>query len=255
MLDEEPATRLRIRPEELARRAALEQRKLREMISFCYTENCYRSFILDYFGDRSHDGTCGKCGNCLLRGGTAAHEAPPLDAPRDLDRFIMKHVPAGLELEEELATQSRVRKRREAAEAPAFEEEADGAGSIAVTEPRELSEDERLTVRKILACAARMGGRFGKGMPASALRGSRSAKLSQAGLDQLSTYGILSGMTQDEILLYVDALAAAGGLPAPGDTSTPAALTRPGTEVMRGREPVPLALPAFVYEAAPARTS
>ena len=63
MLDEEPATRLRIRPEELARRAALEQRKLREMISFCYTENCYRSFILDYFGDRSHDGTCGKCGN------------------------------------------------------------------------------------------------------------------------------------------------------------------------------------------------
>src|SRR5918999_5242248 len=165
MLDEQPATRLRIRPEDLARRAALEQRKLREMISFCYTEHCYRAFILDYFGDRAHDGTCGKCGNCLLRGATAAREqnAPPLDAQRDLDRFIMKHVPAGLELEEELATQSRTRKRREAAEAPAFEEDGDGDGSIAVTEPRELSEEERLTVRKILACAAHMGGRFGKG--------------------------------------------------------------------------------------------
>ncbi|HWS86653.1 MAG TPA: RecQ family ATP-dependent DNA helicase [Pyrinomonadaceae bacterium] len=245
VLDEQPATRLRIRPEELARRAALEQRKLREMISFCYTENCYRSFILDYFGDRSHDGTCGKCGNCLLRGGGAAREgsAPPLDAPRDLDRFIMKHVPAGLELEEELAAQSRARKRREAAEAPAFEEETDGAGSIAVTEPRELSEDERLTVRKILACAARMGGRFGKGMLASALRGSRSAKLSQAGLDQLSTYGILSGMTQDEILLYVDALVAAGCLHVTGGAYPTVSLTGLGGEVMREREAVQLRLP------------
>ncbi|HJU55838.1 MAG TPA: ATP-dependent DNA helicase RecQ, partial [Pyrinomonadaceae bacterium] len=41
MLDERPATSLRIRPHEVARRAALEQRKLREMISFCYTERCY----------------------------------------------------------------------------------------------------------------------------------------------------------------------------------------------------------------------
>jgi ATP-dependent DNA helicase RecQ len=245
MLDEEPATRLRIRPEDLARRAALEQRKLREMISFCYTENCYRSFILDYFGDRSHDGTRGTCGNCLLRGAAAprAHGAPPLDAPRDLDRFIMKHVPAGLELEEELAAQSRARKRREAAEAPAFEEGGDGAGSIAVTEPRELSEDERLTVRKILACAARMGGRFGKGMLASALRGSRSAKLSQAGLDQLSTYGILSGMTQDEILLYVDALVAAGCLHVTGGAYPTVSLTPLGGEIMRERAAVQLRLP------------
>ena len=261
MLDEQPATRLRIRPEELARRAALEQRKLREMISFCYTENCYRSFILDYFGDRSHDDTCGKCGNCLLRGGTAARAGnmPPLDAPRDLDRFIMKHVPAGLELEEELATQSRARKRREAAEAPAFEEEEDEGGSIAVTEPRELSEDERLTVRKILACAARMGGRFGKGMLASALRGSRSAKLSQAGLDQLSTYGILSGMTQDEILLYVDALVAAGCLHVTGGAYPMVSLTPLGGEVMRERAAVQLRLPPLytgpAYTPTTSRTS
>jgi RecQ family ATP-dependent DNA helicase len=261
MLDEEPATRLRIRPEDLARRAALEQRKLREMISFCYTENCYRSFILDYFGDRSHDDTCGKCGNCLLRGAAARGlNAPPLDAPRDLDRFIMKHVPAGLDLEAELATQSRVRKRREAAEASPFEEEdGDGAGSIAVTEPRELSEDERLTVRKILACAARMGGRFGKGMLASALRGSRSAKLSQAGLDQLSTYGILSGMTQDEILLYVDALVAAGCLHVTGGAYPTISLTPAGGEVMRERAAVQLRLPPLytgpAYAATPSRTS
>ena len=62
MLDEQPVSHLRIKPEDLARRAALEQRKLREMISFCYAERCYRAFILDYFGDRSHPASCGKCG-------------------------------------------------------------------------------------------------------------------------------------------------------------------------------------------------
>ncbi|HKG14223.1 MAG TPA: ATP-dependent DNA helicase RecQ, partial [Pyrinomonadaceae bacterium] len=218
MLDEQPATRLRIRPEDHARRAALEQRKLREMISFCYTEDCYRAFILDYFGDSSHTGRCGTCGNCLVRerrGSDSAHlspdkNLPPIEPARDIDRFIMKHAPSGLDLEEELAGQSRMRRKRERAEGPPDFDSGEGDSSIAVAEPRELSDEEKLTARKILACAARMGGRFGKGLLASTLRGSRSAKLSQMGLDQLSTYGILSGMTQDEILLYVDALVAAG---------------------------------------------
>jgi len=269
MLDEQPATRLRIRPEDLARRAALEQRKLREMISFCYTEGCYRAFILDYFGDRSHTGDCGKCGNCLLRarsardagppdfdgdeafaaGASASSAAaqgrtsPPVEPARDLDRFIMKHVPVALDLEEELAAQSRARERREAAESRGEVEDEDGADSIALTEPRELSGQETLTVRKILACAARMGGRFGKGMLAAALRGSRSAKLSQAGLDRLSTYGILSGMTQDEILLYVDALVAAGCLHVTGGAYPTVSLTQLGSEVMRERASVQLRLP------------
>ncbi len=156
----------------------------------------------------------------------------------------MKHVPAGLDLEEELAGQTRSRRRREAAESSPLDIEVeDRGGSIAVTEPRELSEDERLTVRKILACAARMGGRFGKGMLASALRGSRSAKLSQAGLDQLSTYGILSGMTQDEILLYVDALVAAGCMHVTGGAYPTISLTQTGGEVMRERASVELRLP------------
>jgi RecQ family ATP-dependent DNA helicase len=282
MLDEQPATRLRIRPEEIARRAALEQRKLREMISFCYTENCYRAFILDYFGDRSHSESCGTCGNCLLRGrreqaasaeddgfvsdaaftkGDAAfatgadanastargRTSPPIEPARDIDRFIMKHIPFALDLEEELAVQSRSRRRREVAEGSFAEELGgdDSADSIAVTEPRELSDEETLAVRKILACAARMGGRFGKGMLAAALRGSRSAKLSQAGLDQLSTYGILSGMTQDEILLYVDALVTAGCLHVTGGAYPTISNTQLGNEVMRERAGVSLALPAL----------
>jgi ATP-dependent DNA helicase RecQ len=258
MLDEQPATRLRIRPEELARRAALEQRKLREMISFCYTEDCYRAFILDYFGDRAHTGRCGTCGNCIVRerrgdsnadAFTSGGSLPPIEPARDLDRFIMKHAPTGLDLEEELAGQSRMRRKRERAEGTdAFDSEGgEGDSSIAVAEPRELSDEEKLTVRKILACAARMGGRFGKGLLASTLRGSRSAKLSQAGLDGLSTYGILSGMTQDEILLYVDALVAAGCLHVAAGTYPTVAITQAGGEVMHERETVRLALPPLTY--------
>jgi ATP-dependent DNA helicase RecQ len=261
MLDEQPATRLRIRPEEIARRAALEQRKLREMISFCYTEDCYRAFILDYFGDRARTSGCGTCGNCLMRERRGASDSPdiswsgglpPIAPARDIDRFIMKHAPAGLDLEEELAGQSRMRRRRERAERAtdfdADSDEGEGDSSIAVAEPRELSDEEKLTVRKILACAARMGGRFGKGMLASTLRGSRSAKLSQMGLDRLSTYRILSGMTQDEILLYVDALVAAGCLHVNAGAYPTVAITQAGGEVMRERESVRLALPPLRYD-------
>jgi uncharacterized protein YpbB len=160
----------------------------------------------------------------------------------------MKHAPAGLDLEEELAGQSRMRRKRERAESTADFDSDEGDSSIAVAEPRELSDEEKLTVRKILACAARMGGRFGKGMLASTLRGSRSAKLSQMGLDQLSTYGILSGMTQDEILLYVDALVAAGCLHVTAGAYPTVAITQAGGEVMRERDSVRLALPPLRYD-------
>ncbi|HEU4594930.1 MAG TPA: RecQ family ATP-dependent DNA helicase [Pyrinomonadaceae bacterium] len=253
MLDEAPVTRLRIRPEELARRAALEQRKLREMISFCYTENCYRAFILDYFGDRSHDARCGTCGNCVLQERRARGElsdsaaSPPLAPANNLDKFVRQHVPTGLHLEDELEEQTRLRRRREKAEGARRGDVDDEASTISVTEARELSDEENLCARKILACAARLGGRFGKGILAATLRGSRSAKITQAGLDRLSTYGILSGMTQDEIMLYVDALVAAGCLTVTGGTYPTLALTHAGGEVMRERETVRLALPAASY--------
>jgi ATP-dependent DNA helicase RecQ len=264
MLDERPVSRLRIRPEELARRAALEQRKLREMISFCYAEGCYRAFILDYFGDRSHRAAaCGTCGNCLVRSrrsqadeATAARAGgPPLAPQTELDRFVREHIPFALDLEEELGAQSKRRRSRAAAEAAGFGALDDGddsdAGSVSVNEPRQLTADEQLTIRKILACAARMNNRFGKGMLASTLRGSRSSKLAQAGLDQLSTFGLLAGMTQDEILLYVDALVAAGCLRITGDTYPTITLTPEGAEVMRERAEARLPLPPL--SAAPGR--
>lgn len=244
MLDERPATNLRIRPHEVARRAALEQRKLREMISFCYTESCYRAFILDYFGDPHHAPNCGTCGNCtaLTKGATAhgSRITAPMDEPNATDDFIREHVPVALDLERELDERSRMRRASEDAEDAAAISEARG---INVTQARALTDEESLLVRKILACVARMQGRFGKGMIASTLRGSRARNVLQAGLDQLTTYGILDDMTQDELMTYIDALVAAGCLKVTGGAYPTVSLATLGGDVMRERAHVELALP------------
>ncbi|MDT4897095.1 MAG: ATP-dependent helicase RecQ [Acidobacteriota bacterium] len=242
MLDEKPASSLRIRPHEVARRAALEQRKLREMISFCYTESCYRAFILDYFGDPHHAPNCGTCGNCTAP--TREAGAPrkpglvaPMDEPSALDDFVREQVPVGLDLEHELDESSRLRRASEEAEDAAAPRE------FSVTQARALTDEEGLLVRKILACAARMQGRFGKGLLASTLRGSRARNVLQAGLDELSTYGILDDMTQEELITYIDALVASGCLKVTGGAYPMVSLTALGGEVMRERASIELALP------------
>jgi ATP-dependent DNA helicase RecQ len=252
MLDETPVRQLRIRPHEIARRAALEQRKLREMLNFCYTDRCYRAFIMDYFGDTHHAPNCGTCGNCTAgavgaRTLAAQGSAPPLAEPNAVDDFVREHVPTGLELDQELNAQTRRRRMRETAETMSAVDEALAAGenarAINVTQTRALTDEESLLVRKILACAARMQGRFGKGLLAGTLRGSRARNIQQAGLDQLSTYGILNDMTQDELMIYIDALVAAGCLKVAGGSYPTVSITAPGTEVMHQRQQVSLALP------------
>ncbi|MBA3247416.1 MAG: RecQ family ATP-dependent DNA helicase [Pyrinomonadaceae bacterium] len=252
MLDDPPARQLRIRPQDLARRAALEQRKLREMINFCYTEDCYRAFILDYFGDRQHAKQCGTCGNCRRENKAAAATfveprsqtiSAPLDPPSTLDRFVREHSPFALDLETELDERSRLRRTREEAEQELAREIASVGEQVNINEARELDTDETLRVRKILACAARMDGRFGKGILASTLRGSASAKIKQSRLDQLSTYGLLSDMSQDEIMIYIDALVSADCLHTSSGAYPTISLAALGKDVMREQKTVRLALP------------
>jgi len=191
MLDEVPATQLRVDPHDISRRGELERRKLREMIEFCYTDYCYRAHILRYFGDRQHQRQCGTCGNCK---------------PNIHDDHV--DVPI-------LST---------------------GAS------PRALTADELLRVRKILACAKRMNGRFGKKMLVSTLRGSSSKQVLTAGLNELSTYGLLKDMAQDEVQFYIDALVEARCLRVTGGAYPTISTTDLGDRVMREQEQIMLAL-------------
>jgi ATP-dependent DNA helicase RecQ len=183
----------------------LERRKLREIIEFCYSEDCYRAHILDYFGDRHHARKCGACGNC---------------APARRSQFI-----PDISIEEPRETKAR---KQVTNTEPVF--------------PRQLSEDESLRVRKLLACVARMKGRFGKNMVAATLRGSAAKNVMQAGLNELSTYGLLKDMRQEDILAYIDALLAAGCLRISAGAYPTIALTDLGNRVMREQEQTELAL-------------
>ena len=188
---------LRVDARQVSGRADLERRKLRELIEFCYTEQCYRSHILNYFGDRNHPRQCGCCGNC------------------------------------QPATEVR-------------NGEAEGEKHFADSKPRVLTGDELLRVRKILACAKRMNGRFGKKLLAGTLRGSAAKQIAKARLNELSTYGLLRDMTHDEIELYIDALVSAGCLRTVGRQYPTISTTDLGDRVMREQELIELALPVGV---------
>lgn len=60
----------------------------------------------------------------------------------------------------------------------------------------------------ILSCVKRMGERFGAGMTAKVLRGSRDKKILDFGLDKLSTYGIMNAYTEKELTEFIQFLIA-----------------------------------------------
>jgi ATP-dependent DNA helicase RecQ len=198
MLDNIPATQLRIDARDVSRRGELERRKLREIIDFCYTDYCYRAHILRYFGDRQHKRECGTCGNC---------------SPK---------------------TQEHVEHTDDRAEVPSLPIDSS---------PREINDDELLRVRKILACAKRMNGKFGKKMLGLTLRGSAAKQVLTAGLNELSTYGLLKDLAQDELQLYIDALVTARCLHVKGGAYPTISTTELGDRVMREQEKITLALP------------
>jgi len=204
MLDDPPVSQLRTNQADVARRGDLERRKLREIIELCYTEYCYRAYILDYFGDRHHARQCGTCGNCR----------PNQPASSDLHSFESS---------------------------PSLPVESDN-------NPRPLDADELLRVRKILACAKRMKGRFGKRVLAATLRGSASRVVLNAHLNELSTYGLLKDMPQDLILIFIEALVSAGCLSVTKGQYPTVSVTELGNRVMLEKEHVQLRLQGWTTD-------
>jgi ATP-dependent DNA helicase RecQ len=111
------------------------------------------------------------------------------------------------------------------------------------TAPRTLNDEELLRVRKILACAKRMNGRFGKKTLVGTLRGSAAKQILTARLNELSTYGLLKDMAADALQIYIDALVAARCLKVKGGAYPTISTTELGDRVMREQERIMLALP------------
>ncbi len=206
MVDRAPVAELRVDWDDIARHESAERRKLREMVNFADHKRCLRQFILRYFGDRKEVANC-RCSNCkpTLKWGEAVVEP----------------------------------KQEQIAEATNVAEVA----PVAVG-PRALSDEEHLAARKILSCIARMQGRFGKGMVAGVLRGSKAKNIIANELDQLSTYGLLSEYSQDDLTRFINALIVAGCVKQTGGAYPMVNLTTLGQAVMRDQTRVELDLEA-----------
>jgi len=105
------------------------------------------------------------------------------------------------------------------------------------------------TVRIVLSGVARTKGRVGKTIVAQMLCGSRSEKVRNRRLDQLSTFGLLASIRREEVVALLDRMISAGYVEQVEETPRRpiVRLTAHGLEVMRGRpscETVAVAQPA-----------
>lgn len=66
--------------------------------------------------------------------------------------------------------------------------------------------DITIDAQKILSCIAKTGQRFGKKMIIDILRGSKNARLLSFGLDEQSTYGLMSDQTEKSVRDIIDYL-------------------------------------------------
>jgi len=66
--------------------------------------------------------------------------------------------------------------------------------------------DGTILAQKILSCVYRLQQNFGIKMVIDVLRGSKNQAIQQRGFDQLSTYGLLSQQSEQEIRYYIDSL-------------------------------------------------
>lgn len=108
---------------------------------------------------------------------------------------------------------------------------------------REPTEDEWLQVQKALSAVARLEGRFGQTRVAQVLAGSKDQAVLRAGLDQTSTYGLLSKLSLKAIRALLDALEDAECIECVGDEFPTIRITEQGRGVMLRETTVRLVLP------------
>jgi ATP-dependent DNA helicase RecQ len=102
----------------------------------------------------------------------------------------------------------------------------------------------REIILKVLSGVARARGRFGKIAIAQMLIGSGSEKMQRSGLKRLSTFGILVGFRQPDVVQLIDVLVAAGLIEAlEHERFRPTVnLTARGWDYLRGHDAAPIAL-------------
>lgn len=127
-------------------------------------------------------------------------------------------------------------------------ESLDGCGvcdvCLSLNEPDDHSHEEiELIVRKALSAIARIHGRFGLKAAVSLLRGKEDERLIRAGLDSVSTFGILSQYSEIWLTKLLRRCVTAGWVSFYGGDRPLAILTETGIATMKGERPIRFMLP------------
>ncbi|MDC3414577.1 DNA helicase RecQ [Aquibacillus sp. 3ASR75-11] len=99
-------------------------------------------------------------------------------------------------------------------------------------------EDRTREAQMVLSCVKRMGQRFGAGLTAKVLKGSKDKKVREFRFDQLSTYGLMSSHTEKDITNFIHFLVAENILSTGEDRFPILKLTARAGKVLKGTEQV-----------------
>lgn len=120
----------------------------------------------------------------------------------------------------------------------ADEAKPDGCGRCSNCLQQSDKTDMTEEAQMILSCVKRMGERFGTGMTAKVLRGSKDKKLLSFKLDSLSTYGILSNYTEKELTEWIQFLVAEQVLATEEGKFPTLKLNKQSIDVLKGKRQV-----------------
>ena len=201
---EEGAGNAELTDEEAERVRAGQRRMLEAMVGYCHTTGCLRRYILKYFGDEgktsSTDGAEGEapCSNSpgsRERPESAFDKRPPM---RPLGLGIVG-------LNRPLACSPCGTARGVSSSAPS----PIGCGNCSNCLGEFDSVDVTDTARHCVQCVREVNGSFGKTMIADIVRGSKSARLLELGLDRLDSYATVQD-SNSQVKEVIELLAAEG---------------------------------------------
>ncbi|WP_138420236.1 DNA helicase RecQ [Aquibacillus sediminis] len=99
-------------------------------------------------------------------------------------------------------------------------------------------EDVTKEAQMVLSCVKRMGERFGAGLTAKVLKGSKSKKIADFGFERLSTYGLMMKTKEKDITNFIHFLVAEGVLSTGDDRFPILKLTKQAADVLKGEKQI-----------------
>ena len=184
-------------PEEADAVRATRRRMLETMCGYCLTTECLRKYILDYFGSARADAAASGAARAGATGGPADAAAPSgIEAcgSKPSSRTEVRFV--GLSPQSPAPDDASLTLRTTGGSADAAASPGSSAGA-SITHCGNCSNcsgdfeavDVTELARAVMRCVQELRGRFGKGVVCDVLRGSKSAKVLELGLDSCKTYG------------------------------------------------------------------